>query len=254
MRSLVAHAGKLFAGNGYWEDQPGPEGYQNAQVLVLSQASGKWSIDTNFGSRALATSAMGEVQFTTDGYGNKVSPVSILVASTWDTSGAVNVYNRNDRTNTWLKTQLDFIPPAGMGLAQVRSFGSHVDRVTGDQLCFCRRRSTWYFPRDVRSCFRKRRLESDDGIQYLDDQPSSVGGDGADNSGYEFRRLYRCERPDQSLCDGRSADIQADRWKIAKLEPSIHQPDPRHSVPERVARIDGDPESCRRRAGYARYG
>jgi len=39
MRSLVPHAGKLFAGNGYWEDQPGPEGHQNAQILVLNQAS-----------------------------------------------------------------------------------------------------------------------------------------------------------------------------------------------------------------------
>jgi hypothetical protein len=130
MRGLVPHTGKLFAGNGYWEDQPEPEGHQNAQVLVLSQASGKWSIDTNFGPRALATSAMSEVHFTTDGYGNKISPISILVASTWNTAGAVNVYNRNDRANTWFKTQLDFIAPTGTGLAQVRSFGAHVDRVT----------------------------------------------------------------------------------------------------------------------------
>ncbi len=136
MRSLVPHAGKLFAGNGYWEDQPGPEGYQNAQALVLSQASGEWSVDTNLGAHALATSAMSEVQFTTDGYGNKVNPVSVFVVSTWDTSGAVNVYNRNDRTNTWLKTQLDFITPIGNGLAQVRSFGSHVDRVTGISYVF----------------------------------------------------------------------------------------------------------------------
>ena len=28
MRVLTAHAGKLFAGNGYWEDRPGPEGLQ----------------------------------------------------------------------------------------------------------------------------------------------------------------------------------------------------------------------------------
>jgi hypothetical protein len=26
MRVLAGHAGRLFAGNGYWEDQPGPEG------------------------------------------------------------------------------------------------------------------------------------------------------------------------------------------------------------------------------------
>jgi hypothetical protein len=136
MRSLVPHAGKLFAGNGYWEDQPGPEGHQNAQVLVLNQASGKWSVDTNFGANALATSAMSEVKFTTDGYGNRVNPVPLLLASTWDTAGAVNVYNRNDKSNTWFKTQLDFIAPTGNGLAQVRSFGSHVDRVTGISYVF----------------------------------------------------------------------------------------------------------------------
>jgi hypothetical protein len=26
MRLLTAHAGRLYAGNGYWEDRPGPEG------------------------------------------------------------------------------------------------------------------------------------------------------------------------------------------------------------------------------------
>jgi hypothetical protein len=47
MRSLVPHAGKLFAGNGYWEDQPGPEGYQNTQALVLSQAAYFGGFDAN---------------------------------------------------------------------------------------------------------------------------------------------------------------------------------------------------------------
>lgn len=111
MRSLVPHAGKLFAGNGYWEDQPGPEGYQNAQILVLSRAGGKWSVDTNFGPHALATSALSEVQFTTDEYGKRITPASILVASTWDTTGAVHVYTRNDTTNTWLNAQIDFNAP-----------------------------------------------------------------------------------------------------------------------------------------------
>jgi hypothetical protein len=35
MRVLAAHAGRLYAGNGYWEDQPGPEGSQGAQIPVL---------------------------------------------------------------------------------------------------------------------------------------------------------------------------------------------------------------------------
>jgi hypothetical protein len=35
MRLLTAHDGKLYAGNGYWEDRPGPEGRQGAEILVL---------------------------------------------------------------------------------------------------------------------------------------------------------------------------------------------------------------------------
>jgi hypothetical protein len=31
MRVLATHGGNLYAGNGYWEDQPGPEGLQGAQ-------------------------------------------------------------------------------------------------------------------------------------------------------------------------------------------------------------------------------
>ena len=38
MRALVAHAGKLFAGNGYWMDEPGPEGRQAAQISRLGPA------------------------------------------------------------------------------------------------------------------------------------------------------------------------------------------------------------------------
>jgi hypothetical protein len=42
MRALVAHAAKLFAGNGYWMDEPGPEGMQGAEILVLDQPGGQW--------------------------------------------------------------------------------------------------------------------------------------------------------------------------------------------------------------------
>ena len=40
---------KLYAGNSYWEDTPGPEGKQNAQVLVLTSSHGFWQQDVNFG-------------------------------------------------------------------------------------------------------------------------------------------------------------------------------------------------------------
>src|SRR5262245_34322309 len=33
LRSLVAHGGRVYAGIGYWEDKPGPEGPQGAAIL-----------------------------------------------------------------------------------------------------------------------------------------------------------------------------------------------------------------------------
>ena len=92
MRALVAHAGKLFAGNGYWMDEPGPEGRQVAQVLVLDRPGGQWRVDHAFEgwmpdgrARNLAIAAMDEVSFATDGAGTPLgNPVSVLLASTWD--------------------------------------------------------------------------------------------------------------------------------------------------------------------------
>ena len=90
IRALVAHAGKLFAGNGYWMDEPGPEGPQGAQILVLDRPGGQWRVDYAFDeqmpdgrSRYLAIGAMGEVNLATDGNGKPLAePVSILLAST----------------------------------------------------------------------------------------------------------------------------------------------------------------------------
>src|SRR5258707_12131181 len=42
MRLLTTHEGRLYAGNGYWEDRPGPEGPQGAQILVLDAPGGRW--------------------------------------------------------------------------------------------------------------------------------------------------------------------------------------------------------------------
>jgi hypothetical protein len=54
MRLLVPHGGKLYAGNGYWEDRPGPEGPQGAQILVLDTPSGRWRVDHAFESASRA--------------------------------------------------------------------------------------------------------------------------------------------------------------------------------------------------------
>ena len=51
MRVLATHQGKVYIGNGYWEDRPGPEGLQGAQILVLDAPSAGWRVDHDFDAR-----------------------------------------------------------------------------------------------------------------------------------------------------------------------------------------------------------
>ena len=96
MRLLTAHAGKLYAGNGYWEDRPGPEGWQGAQILVLDGPGVPWRVDHAFeerlpmaGGATSPSGALAEADFATDGSGVPLPrPVSLLLASTWDLTGA----------------------------------------------------------------------------------------------------------------------------------------------------------------------
>jgi len=83
MRLLTAHNGKLYAGNGYWEDRPGPEGRQGAEILVLDAPGPPWRADHAFEERLskrawrdLAMGALADARFTTDGSG---APLSGLV-------------------------------------------------------------------------------------------------------------------------------------------------------------------------------
>ena len=146
MRVLAAHAGTLYAGNGYWEDRPGPEGSQGAQILALDRAGGRWRIDHAFDERLpdgrarnLAVSVLGEVAFTTDGAGEPLAePVSLLIAATWDLTGQARVFTRDDAAGAWTAATLideNWVRGDG-GLPQVRSFGSHRDRVTGVDYVF----------------------------------------------------------------------------------------------------------------------
>src|SRR5712671_1464273 len=114
IRLLVAHGGRLYAGNGYWEDRPGPEGPQGAQILVLDRPDGGWRVDHAFEERLpsgrwrdLAVGALAETVFATDGSGRPLPrPVSLLLASTWDLTGAARVFTRDDGSGTWAAVEL----------------------------------------------------------------------------------------------------------------------------------------------------
>jgi hypothetical protein len=150
IRALVPWAprtvnAKLYAGNGYWMDTPGPEGFQTAQVLVLDSSHGTWQQDVNFGSFcptnaprcALATSTLDNLHFTSDKNGTPVK-VNVLVASTWDARktrpSPVNVYAKNNGDGFWYETVLSINDADGAG--QVRAFAAHVDSVTGQDWAF----------------------------------------------------------------------------------------------------------------------
>jgi hypothetical protein len=139
MRVLAAHAGRLYAGNGYWEDQPGPEGLQGAQILILDEPSARWRVDYGFAERMpddrprdLAVSALEGVAFATDGGGTRLpAPVSLLLAANWDLSGTSRVFSRDDATGAWAAASLAQDRPTTSFLPQVRSLAAHRDRATG---------------------------------------------------------------------------------------------------------------------------
>jgi hypothetical protein len=144
VRLLTGHGGKLYAGNGYWEERPGPEGPQGAQILVLDESSARWRVDHSFDERMpsesprdLAISALSEVRFATDGAGARLpTPVSLLIASTWDLTGTTRVFSRDDAAGAWTAVVLAVDRAAPEFLPQVRSFGAHRDRETGIDLVF----------------------------------------------------------------------------------------------------------------------
>ena len=144
MRVLAAHGGKLYAGNGYWEDTPGSEGPQGSQILVLDAPDAGWRVDHDFGERLpdgrhrdLAISALEEARFATDANGKPLpAPVSLLIAANWDLSGTAQVFSRDDATGAWTASTLAQDRPIPGFLPQVRSFSRHRDHATGVDLVF----------------------------------------------------------------------------------------------------------------------
>lgn len=139
LRNLQAHGGKLYAGVGYWEDRPGPEGLQGMQILVLERPDGHWRVDHSFDQRLpngrprhLAISALRDVTFATDGAGDALPrAVSILLAGSWDLSGSSEVFSRDDRTGGWTAMPLAGKRVPQGKIQQIRSIAGHRDRLTG---------------------------------------------------------------------------------------------------------------------------
>ncbi len=125
---LVAHKGRLYAGNGYWMDTRGYANIPWAQVMALDSRDGTWRVDLALGPGHLRVTALESVTFTTNADGIRLSrPVNLLLAASDIQAGKreSNIWTRNDENNTWVKTTL----PAGHELRRsTRAFAVHSDR------------------------------------------------------------------------------------------------------------------------------
>ena len=144
----------LFLGLGYWEDTPGSEGQQNAQIMIKNTPTGPWKVDYNFGdfcpsstntTCALAVSYMSPLTWLFDASGAPVN-LQTMEAGIWWQGGSGStpcylgsppptnptpVYNftRNTVDNTWYSSLIVCNGLSTVGVPQVRSIGTHVDQV-----------------------------------------------------------------------------------------------------------------------------
>jgi hypothetical protein len=126
---LAGHDGKLFAAVGYGQDRPGTDPKPGAQILCKDSVGGPWRVDHGFEPNCMRVEGLISFAFTTDLHGKPLpKPARRLIASPSELTragGASAVFIRNDATGQWQRSEI-----TGGNLG-ARSFGSHVDKVTG---------------------------------------------------------------------------------------------------------------------------
>lgn len=134
---LIPHAGKLWAGIGYWKDQPGRDPSPGAQVLVKTGSQSDWIVDHSWGPGYVRVDSLASVAFTTDAKGETLrSPKTILLAGVSEASGsrATTVWSRDDATQSWSRMVLTNDSTVSSSEAErpyVRVIQGYVDQVTG---------------------------------------------------------------------------------------------------------------------------
>lgn len=146
MIHLVSHKGRLFAGNGYWQDSrnvcyggKSSEGW--AQVLRLDKPGGPWVVDLEMGPCHMRAQILKSVTFTTDSNGKPFkAPVNLLLAceNTFKANQTeTTMYTRDDETGKWV-TSTVFTGPrlADIEDQSVRARCVHRDQVTAVEQIF----------------------------------------------------------------------------------------------------------------------
>jgi acetyl esterase/lipase len=126
---LAGHDGKLFAAIGYGQDRPGNDPKPGAQILHKDAPHAPWQVDHQFATNCMRVESLISFSFTTDLRGKPLpKPACLLIASPSELTqagGTSAVFIRNDATGQWQRSEI-----TGGNLG-ARSFGSHVDKMTG---------------------------------------------------------------------------------------------------------------------------
>jgi hypothetical protein len=123
---LVPHQGRLYAANCLWLETD-PAVPKACQIFVLDSPKGQWREERQFATGSLRCSVLKEITFATDGRGQAIAPVSLLLAAPDVRSGPVEVFCRDDATGEWSASVLGTATRA----TNTRSLGLHRDKVTG---------------------------------------------------------------------------------------------------------------------------
>jgi Ca2+-binding EF-hand superfamily protein len=131
---LAGHDGTLFAAVGYAADKPGDDPRPGSQIIRKDGPDKPWVVEHSFGPTCMRVEALGSFTFTTDATGKRLAkPVPMLVASPSELTrrdAKITVAVRNDAKGEWVSSEVT------AGNLGVRSFGSHIDAVTGVHYLF----------------------------------------------------------------------------------------------------------------------
>jgi len=122
---LVPHQGRLYAANCLWLETD-PSVPKACQIFVLDSPKGQWRVEREFATGSLRCSVLKEITFATDGRGQAITPVTLLLTAP-DRRGPAEVFCRDDATGEWSASVVGKAASA----TTTRSLGLHRDKVTG---------------------------------------------------------------------------------------------------------------------------
>lgn len=123
---LVPYKGRLYAGNSLWMEKE-PTVPKACQVLVLDSPKGQWRVEHQFTKNNLRVGSLKTITFSTDGKGNRIGAMSMLLAGPNIERGSVQIFSRDDETGRWIPTVVGSVAKTTV----TRSIGFHHDRITG---------------------------------------------------------------------------------------------------------------------------